>query len=272
MSRYKKEVNSLVPINGTNLYVETAGKGEVILLIHAGVGDSRMWDEQFHKFSKTHYVIRCDLRGFGKSKMSPGPFAYHKDIAAVLEYLEIKETVVIGASFGGYVALNFALTYPDFLKALVLVSPALDGYQFKSPEILNFVAKENELLENRDLISATELNVKMWVDGPQRNPKEVDQKVRERVREMQMNIFTQPESDNAEEIELSPPAIKRLSEVEVPTMIISGNLDVIEFQGISSLLANNIKNAKQVTMPGAAHLPNMEKPNEFNQIVFDFVK
>lgn len=75
----KKEFDGLVSINGTKLYVETAGKGEALLLIHAGIGDSRMWNEQYDEFSKTYYVIRCDLRGFGQSKMSSGTFAHHKD-------------------------------------------------------------------------------------------------------------------------------------------------------------------------------------------------
>lgn len=272
MSRYKREINSLLSINGTKLYVETAGKGDAILLIHAGVANSRMWDKQFHEFSKTHYVIRCDLRGFGKSKMSSGSFAHHKDIASILEYFDVEKAVVVGASFGGYVVLNFALTHPKFVTALILASPALDGYKFKSPEMLNFFAKENELLENGDLKAATELNIKMWVDGPQRGAGEVNREVRERIREMQMNIFAQPEIDDAEEIELDPPAIKRLSDVEAPTLIISGNLDVVEFQEISSFLAKSIKNATQVIMPGVAHLPNMEKTDEFNQIVLDFVK
>lgn len=272
MKPFKREINKSISINGTKLYVETAGIGKALLLIHAGVGDSRMWDKQFLEFSKTHYVIRCDLRGFGKSKMLSGSFAHHKDIASILEYLEVEKAVVVGASFGGYVALNFALTHPKFVTALILVSPALDGYKFKSPEMLNFFAKEDEMLESGDLISATDLNIKMWVDGPQRGAEEVDQKVREQVREMQMNIFSHPEVDSAEEIDLLPPAINRLNEVEAPTMIISGNLDVIEFQEISNFIAKNIKNAKQIKMSETAHLPNMEKPDEFNQIVLGFVK
>ena len=258
--------------NNTKIFVETAGKGKAIFLIHAGVGDRRMWDKQFYEFSKTHYVIRCDLRGFGKSEMSPGEFAHHKDVASILEYLEVEEAVVIGASFGGYVAINFALTYPELAKALVLVSPALDGYKFKSTEMLSFFAEEDEMLERGDLISATELNMKMWVTGLQRNTEEVDQMVLEQVREMQMNIFSHPEPENAEEIELSPPAIERLSDVKIPTLIIHGDLDVMEFQELSNFLAKNIKNAKLVIIPGVAHLPNMERPDEFNQIVLDFLQ
>ncbi len=271
MTLPKKEFDDLVSINGTKLHVGAAGKGEAFLLIHAGIGDSRMWDKQYFEFSKTHYVIRCDLRGFGKSQMSPGAFAYHKDMAALLEYLEVEKVNVLGASFGGYVAINFVLTHPKIVKKLILVSSALDGYEFKSPEMLKFFGEENEKIEHRDLEAATELNLKMWVDGPQRNAEEVSQDVREQVREMQMNIFSQPEIDDVEEVELVPPAITRLGEIEVPTMVISGDLDVIEFQEISKLLADNIKNVKHITMAGVAHLPSMEKPGEFNRIVHDFI-
>lgn len=268
----KNEFENLVSINGTKLYIETVGKGEALLLIHAGIGDSRMWDKQFYELSKTHYIIRCDLRGFGKSKMSPGAFAHHKDIAAILEYLDVEKVNVLGASFGGYVAVNFALTYPEFVKRLILVSPALDGYEFESPDMLKFFNEENEKIEHGDLEAATELNLRMWVDGPQRSAEEVSQGVREQVREMQMNIFSQPEVDEVEERELVPPAITRLGEIEIPTMVINGDLDVVEFQEISNLLANNIKNATRIVMSGVAHLPSMEKPDEFNRIVRDFIK
>ncbi|MCA9928750.1 MAG: alpha/beta hydrolase [Anaerolineales bacterium] len=268
----KKEFDGLVSINGTKLYVETAGKGEALLFIHAGIGDSRMWNKQYDEFSKTHYVIRCDLRGFGQSKMSSGVFAHHKDIAAILEYLEVEKAIVLGASFGGHVAIDFALTQPELVKKLILVSPALGRYEFESPEMLQFFNKEEEKIKQGDWEAATELNLKMWVDGPQRSAEEVSQNVREQVREMQMNIFSQPEVDVVEEIELAPPAITRLGEIDIPTMVISGNLDVIEFQEISNLLADNIKNVKQIVMSGVAHLPSMEKPDEFNRIVRDFVK
>lgn len=267
-----KEINDLVSINTTKLYIETAGKGEALLLIHAGVCDGRMWDKQFYEFSKTHYVIRCDLRGFGKSEMSSGAFAYHEDIEAILKYLDVQEINVIGASFGGYVVINFALTYPEFVKKLILVSPALDGYEFKSPDMLKFFNEENEKIEDGDLEAATELNLKMWVDGPQRSAEDVNQDVREQVRKMQMNTFSLPEIEDAEEKELAPPAIMRLGEIDIPAMVISGALDVVEFQEISSLLASNIKNATQVVMSGVAHLPSMEKPDEFNQIVSEFIK
>jgi pimeloyl-ACP methyl ester carboxylesterase len=111
----------------------------------------------------------------------------------------------------------------------------------------------------------------MWVDGPSRGTGEVNSEIRKLVREMQTAIFSQPDIENVEERELIPPAVDRLHELEIPTLVVVGEEDVTEFQEISSLIAGSIKNAKKVVIPGAAHLLNMEKPEEFDRIVLDFL-
>ena len=89
---------SFAPINGTELYYETKGAGKPFLLLHAGVANSCMWDNQFDEFSKSHFVIRCDLRGFGRSENTAGSFAHYEDVAALLKYLGVETVSVIGAS------------------------------------------------------------------------------------------------------------------------------------------------------------------------------
>jgi len=260
------------PINGLDFYFETKGAGTPLLLIHAGVADSRMWDGQFEQFSKTHLVIRCDLRGFGQSGKSAGTFAHYQDIAALLNYLNVAPVTVIGASFGGYVALDFALAYPDLVAALILVAPALGGYEFESAEMLEFFAAEEEALARGDRVGATELNLKMWVDGLNRGDGEVSRQVRQQVKTMQLHIFSQPDVADMEEQELIPPALERLEQIMVPTLLVRGDQDVAEFQTISNLIAHKIRHSQQVIIPGTAHLPSLEKPEEFNQIVLDFLK
>jgi pimeloyl-ACP methyl ester carboxylesterase len=230
-----------------------------------------MWDDQFEAFSKTHFVIRYDMRGFGRSGMSSGTFAHYDDIAALLKHLCVERADVIGASFGGYVAIDFMLAFPEMVTALVLADPALGGYEFISTEMLTFFSAEAEALERGDLVAATELNLKMWVNGVGRSAEEVSSEVRERVREMQLNIFSQPEVTDVEEKELLPPAIDQLYKIEVPTLVLVGENDVAEFHGISKLIAETIHNARYAVIPGAAHLPSMEKPEEFNRIVLEFL-
>lgn len=272
MYSLKEPKTGFAAINATNIYFEAKGNGKALLLLHAGVGDSRMWDFQFEGFSRTYFVIRCDLRGFGRTRMQPGFFSYQDDIAALLRHLGVEHVAIIGASFGGKIAIDFALTYPEMLTALILVDPALGGYTFESEDMLAFLTAEDEALERNDIVEATELNLKMWVNGNNRNAQDVNTEVRERVREMQLNIFSQPEITDVEEKELSPPAIERLEEIKLPTLVIVGDKDVAEFQAISKRIAERIQNARHMVIQDAAHLPNMERPQVFNQIVLDFLR
>jgi len=230
-----------------------------------------MWDDQFSVFAQHYKVIRYDLRGFGKSAMPPGLFSSHEDVAGLLNFLNVEKAYVIGQSFGGYVAIDFTLAHPGMVDALVLGAPNVSGYEPSSEEIQRFCAEEEDALNRGDLAGATELNLRMWVDGPNRTPDQVNPTVRERVREMQLFAFSLPEPEDVEEQPLTPPAITRLAEIRVPTLIIIGGQDVPEFLKISDIIAAGITGAKKVIIPGVAHLPNMEKPAEFNRIVLDFL-
>jgi 3-oxoadipate enol-lactonase len=257
-------------VNGAKLYYEFGGEGYPLLLLHAGVGDSRMWDDQFGVFAQQFKVIRYDLRGWGKSVVGPGMFSSHEDVAGLLNFLGVRKMYVIGLSFGGRVAIDFTLAHPEVVDALILGAPAVSGYEF-SEGVQRFAEEEDDLLDLGDLAAATELNLRMWVDGPYRTPDRVDPAVRERVREMQMQAFTIPIPEEVEEQELTSPAIMRLDEIRAPVLIIVGDQDVSDFLKIADVLATRIKGARKVIIPGVAHLPNMEKPREFNEIVLDFL-
>ena len=257
-------------INGAQLYYEVKGTGHPLLLVHAGVADSRMWDAQVEAFSDVYQVIRFDLRGFGRSNMPSGTFSNYEDIRALLDYLEIKSVYLLGISFGGLVALDFALVYPDYVKALVLGAPSVSG-AIPTERIRRFWEAEDAAMEKGDLEGATELNLRLWVDGPHREVNQVSREVRKLVREMQLAIFKKEIPDDAEEIDLEPPAIERLGEVRVPVQVIVGRLDLEEKLELANRLVREMHNCKKVVIPGVAHMLNMEKTNVFNLSVLDFL-
>ncbi len=88
-------------LNGTQFYYEVAGSGPHLVLVHAGIADSRMWDEQFSVLARDFTVVRYDLRGFGQTLMVTGAFAHRHDLAALLQHLGIARTALIGCSMGG---------------------------------------------------------------------------------------------------------------------------------------------------------------------------
>jgi len=229
-----------------------------------------MWDLQWEEFAAEYRVIRADLRGYGRTVVPSGQFSYHGDVAALLRHLGEESSFVIGLSFGGRVAIGFALAFSEMVSALILGAPAVGGHQ-PSEELLRFSQEEDRLLERGDLAGATELNLRMWVDGPFRTRDQVDAGVREQVRRMQMDVFAVPFPPDAERQELAPPAMDRLEELQVPTLILVGELDVPDFLCIADTLDRRVAGARKVFIPGGAHLPSTEKPEEFNRIVVDFL-
>lgn len=157
------------------------------------------------------------------------------------------------------------------MTSLVLVAPGVGGTE-PSEQILRFFQEEDALVEQGDLQGATELNLRFWVDGPQRTPDQVNPTVRQRVYEMQYHAFTLPMPEGADEQALQPPAITRLAEIRVPTLIVTGNLDLPEKLELSERLAASIPGARWEIIAGAAHMVNMEQPQEFNRIVLDFLR
>ena len=139
------------------------------------------------------------------------------------------------------------------------------------PEVLRLNEQEEVLLENDDLEGATELNLRLWVDGPKRNPEQVDSVVRQRIHDMQYHALTIPQPESAQEIALRPPANERLSEVHVPTLVFVGDYDIPDKQVLAEQLSAEIPLAKLVRTSQVAHMLTMEKPAEFNRIVLDFL-
>jgi 3-oxoadipate enol-lactonase len=257
-------------VPGASLYYECAGQGHPLLLIHAGIADSRMWDEQFPVFAQRYRVIRYDVRGFGQTRLEPGTFANHEDVRMLLNALGAQKAHIIGVSFGSAIALDFTLAHPDVVASLVMVSPGASGVE-PSERIRQFIRDENALVEQGDIEGATELNMRLWVDGIHRRPEQVNATVRQRVYDMQYHAFTIPMPDGVEEEELHPPAITCLSEVRAPTLIIVGDLDLPEKLQLAAQLASDIPGARQHIIAGAAHMPSMEQPEAFKRVVLDFL-
>jgi pimeloyl-ACP methyl ester carboxylesterase len=264
--------NGFAEINGAKLYFEQAGAGRDLVLIHAAVCDSRMWDGVFEELAKNFRVLRYDMRGYGKSELVKGSFSYHGDVEGLCEYCEIDQTIVIGCSFGSRIALDFALQYPKRLSALVLCGPVVSGMDW-SAEMDRFGAAEDAALESGDLDTAVALNVKTWVAGVGRTLDEVDSGIAEKVSVMQRNIFElQADVEGISLESLDPPAIGRLGEVTCPTLMIVGEHDLADFHSISETLVEEVSSAEKIVMGGCAHLPSMEKPKEFVSHILNFSK
>jgi 3-oxoadipate enol-lactonase len=263
-----KGLNGNAEVNGTRIAYDLAGSGPAVLLLHAGIGDRRMWDAQFPPFAEHFTVIRFDARGFGETRKPDAPFAPYADAIALLDHLGISRAHFVGVSMGSQTAIEAAIAAPERVSALVAVA-ARTGAPVSSALRAGW-DRVNELYEAGDIAGAVEYELRMWVDGPDRGPDAVDPEIRERVREMNAALFTR-DDDAGEEIPLDPPVSERLAEISAPTLIVFGDKDVMNVRQAAAPLTTAIQGARLAVIPDAAHLPQMERPGLFDEIVLGFL-
>lgn len=256
-------------INGAQFYYEVAGEGHPLVLVHAGIADNRMWDDQFKVFAQYYRVVRYDLRGFGQTTMVAGEFAHYKDLFGLMRHLGIDKAHLMGCSKGGATIIDFALAYPEMVGALIPVSTALHGYQYSGemPEIIKDIEAAEEA---GDIEKLNELEIRMWIDGPKRRSEQVNSQFRQKVLDMnRIALMTPP--DLGTETVLEPRAAERVHDLKCPMQIIAGELDVPKTILVANLMTVKVPCAKKVVIPCASHLPNMEEPTLFNTCVLKFL-
>ena len=279
MSNTTSAQSGFAELNGTTLYYEVAGTGHPFILIHGHLLDRRSWDDQFAVFAQHYKVIRYDQRGFGDSGLIAQGKSYsdRQDLYQLMKFLGVESAYLMGVSGGGSLAIDFTLEHPEMVDALIPVTAGVSGFRPSEevmkahPDVVRMYTGLNEAFERHDIARAVEISLELWTDGPGRLPKQASPEVRERVREMTTRNWERPDDEIQAEnppVPLEPPAIGRLSEIRVPTLVILGELD-----GPNPLevLVAEIPGAKKVVMAETAHHPFMEKPAEFNGIVLDFL-
>jgi pimeloyl-ACP methyl ester carboxylesterase len=258
-------------VNGARLYYEVAGTGHPLVLIHAGIADHHMWDNQFALFARQYRVIRYDLRGLGQSAMPPGPYGLYQDLYGLLQYLGIAQAHVIGVSIGGMTAVDFTLEHPEMVTALIPVAAGVSGS--KPPEDSKALFEPlDAAYEARDLDRLLELEMDLWVVGPGRTRDAIDPALRQAVETMERaNLEREFAGEEGTFERLDPPATGRLGEIQAPTLVIVGDADTPNTIANAETLAAEIPGARKVVLPNVAHMVPMEAPDAFNRIVLDFL-
>jgi 3-oxoadipate enol-lactonase len=265
-----------VETNGAKLYYEMMGEGHALVLLHGGYMDTKMWDDQFAIFAQDYQVIRYDIRGHGKSALPHIPYADHQDVYEVLTSLGIEKTYLLGLSLGGQIAVDFTLDHPDMVDALLLVGAPVSGFP------LELIYPTEDLLEQERQRRAPfskamqERNIPAMVDAlmddttlvPSPQYAFARKRVRDHLSTYSFAYFLNP----APKQELVPTAYERLADIHIPTLLIVGSDDHFHLHRIAETLEEKITGARRVLLPETHHMPNMEKPEAFNQIVLHCLK
>ena len=261
-------------INGARLYYELAGTGAPFVMIHAGIADCRMWDAEFAHFAKSHQVLRFDMRGYGKSLPVHGEFNIQDDLRALLNYLDVKSPVILmGCSMGAGLAIDYALTHQEEVRALILVGGAPAGFEADVAGPEELFAQSEQAFRDGDVERVAEIDMKIWFDGCGRSSENINQQARMRAWEMarQVTEHELKEIGTHRRKTFEARAAERLAELKMPSLVIVGEKDLPYLKLAAEYLSEGMPAATMALMPQAAHLPNMEYPGRFRALVEDFL-
>lgn len=259
-----------VNLGSATLVVERAGAGPAVVFLHAGVADRRMWAAQMAHFSVDHTTVAYDRRGFGDTAAHDQPFLHRDDLVAVLDHLDLERAVLCGCSQGARIAIDFALAQPARARALILVGASYSGAGWTETAdrevALTQAIEQAEAAQDLDRVN--ELEAQSWLDGPRAAAGRVGAPLRTLFLSMNGIALAAPELTQEQE---PPSAALRLSQLRCPTLLIDGDLDFEMIAQHHQALHAAIAGSVRLTMQGAAHLPSMEQPDEFNAQVRAFL-
>jgi 3-oxoadipate enol-lactonase len=265
-----KKDDGFAEINNSRIYYEIAGTGEPIVLIHGWSFDTRCWDDQFEIFNKKYRVLRYDLRGFGHSILPDSVLSYShtEDLVSLLEYLNIKKAHVVGHSFGGKVALDFVLNYPEKVISLILADAAMDVPGLKAPkEVISWISDTWKTGKEKGIEEAK----KVWMNGPpfipaMKNPRSAS-KVIQMIKDYSGWHWIHKDPCNFPK----PFPPERLNEIKAPTLILEGELNPKIYHDWADIQKKYIPNSQKEIITNSGHVLNIENPEMFNKLVLEFL-
>jgi pimeloyl-ACP methyl ester carboxylesterase len=261
-------VSMKAQINDITLAYSDKGTGLPIVFLHAFPLNRTMWATQEEALSSRHRVITVDLRGHGESDAPLWHYTLDQvadDVRALLDHLSVPPAVFVGLSMGGYILFAFYRTYADRVKGLVLADTRA---QPDTPEGKDgrFQMAQIAYIQGPAAIADLMIPKLLSPAAIQTKPALVRQ-VRSMIEGNQISGIAGDLMAMAER----PDSVPLLREIVCPTQIIVGELDLATPLRDSKLMADQIPGARLTTIPGAAHLSNLEQPESFNHIVGDFV-
>lgn len=255
----------IVKVPGGRLSYDVAGDpaDPAVLFVHAGVATRAMWDPQFDDLARDHHVIRYDTRGYGDSPGDDVPFADRHDLIAVMDAVGVASACLVGCSRGGRIALDAALDAPARVTGLVTIGSTPGGQEQDgaTDRELEMLADMKAATEAEDIDAIVRTEVAFWDLGPSRDVDDVDPEFLQRA--IELNVGAAHWDFAGLDQPLDPPAVARLHEIAVPALVVVGELDVTESKLGYELLMAGLPQAEGLRFPDSAHLPSVERAEQF---------
>ncbi len=256
---------SFVDVEGSKLYYEECGKGsEAVVLIHDGIAHSAVWDDVWPDFCKKFHTIRYDRRGYGRTPAATTWYTEAEDLAALLRQRKVSRAVLVGSSHGGELSIDFTLRYSNIVEQLVLVGAVVSGMPY-SDHFLNRGMANSQPFEKNDVATGLANWAKdkyLLAPGHDAAQKRLLALLTANPQDMTHNDYARP----------IMPAIGRLREIRVPTLILVGDADIPDVHAHAGAIEAGVAGSKRVVISDAGHLMYLEKPAEFSRQVIGFIE
>jgi pimeloyl-ACP methyl ester carboxylesterase len=247
------------------LFYETAGQGEAVVLIHDGLVHRETWDDQFAVLARRFRVVRYDRRGFGRSDVPSAPFSNVDDLDDVITTLALGKVALVGCSAGGGLAIDYTLQHPERVTRLVLVGAVVSGL----PASEHF--KDRGGHRPADLYKDVARDAAYWSTEDPYFVSASSPGARQRVKAL---LTANPQNLRVPYPLLRGPrvpALGRLGEIKAPTLLVIGAEDIPDVHAHAGAIQAGIPGARRVVIRSAGHLVHMERPEEFNRLVLEFL-
>jgi pimeloyl-ACP methyl ester carboxylesterase len=243
----------MVTVDGGTVWAEdSGGDGPPLVLLHPGVGDSRIWDPVLAALTAKYRVIRYDARGFGQSPAPSVKFSLLRDLVTVLDHYDVQRAAFVGCSQGGASSLGLALAQPERVSALTLLCPGIPGFPYPEEdedEDDELGAAYERAREAEDVEALADVMRRVWAAAG------ATPAVMEQLRSAARAALV------AEDLELEdPPVFDRLGEISVPTSLMVGDADYPPLLESNRQAGPRIPGCEFVLVPGMDHLPPLREP------------
>lgn len=263
-----------IKAGGFNVYFEQEGAGDAIILLHAGFQDHSMWKEQVNALSKKYKVITIDQPYHGNTTGNDTVTLISDIIRTVLDSLKVEKVSVIGLSMGGASAQDFVLAYPDRINKVILMASGINGYDrdHKIDSVsFEWFQRMVTALEAKDTTEAAKIFTRAWAEGPYRATDSLKSPTSQYVLETTLKNLRQHKFMGWPLYKKIPLAIDQINTINKPVLLIHADKDMPYMMESNIFLEKTIPGAKRVLIKDVAHMLNMEKPEEVNQLILKFL-
>lgn len=253
-----------VAAGGAVLSGEASGEGTPLVFVHGMAGDRHDWELLLANLPSGMPTLRYDLRGFGESVAEEGvSFSHADDLLALFDELHLERAPVLGLSMGGGIALNFALSHPDRVSRLILISPAMVGWQW-SDEWKALWRDVTGPARSGDMLQARE---RWWKHPMFAAARETP--AAERLRRSIDRYHGRQWVTDDQRPEL--PDIDRLHRLRPPALLLTGERDVADLRLIAAMIEGAAPGITRIDFENAGHMLHLERPREVAQALTRFL-